>query len=192
MKYLLSLLLFIPAILFAQTSDTTRYGAGAIPEIDGKVVFSKEFDTPKLTQDQIFDIMLKWANEYFAKEKDKKTNKVVFSDKAAGDIAAIGERYLVFANKSFALDHALTKYKIIIECRGSKCTVKMINIKYTYEVNYQREPMQYTAEEWITDESVLTRNGGLNRVNRKFRIATIDYADDIFKSAGEYLEKSAK
>ena len=37
--------------------DDSRYLAGAVPEVDGKVVFSKEFQIPGMSQAQIYDTM---------------------------------------------------------------------------------------------------------------------------------------
>ena len=52
--------------------DDTRYLAGAVPVVDGKVVFSKEFQIPGMSQKQIYDTVMKWmksnkVNDMFAK-----------------------------------------------------------------------------------------------------------------------------
>lgn len=38
--------LCLPAMLQAQDKDDSKYLAGAVPEVDGKVVFTKEFSIP--------------------------------------------------------------------------------------------------------------------------------------------------
>ena len=38
--------LCLPAMLQAQDRDDSKYLAGAVPEVDGKVVFTKEFSIP--------------------------------------------------------------------------------------------------------------------------------------------------
>ena len=39
--------LCLPAMLQAQDRDDSKYLAGAVPEVDGKVVFTKEFQHPR-------------------------------------------------------------------------------------------------------------------------------------------------
>lgn len=40
-------------MLQAQDKDDSKYLAGAVPEVDGKVVFTKEFSIPGMSQDEI-------------------------------------------------------------------------------------------------------------------------------------------
>ena len=46
-----------------EKKDDTRYLVGAVPEVEGKVVFSKEFQIPGMSQAQIYDTMTKWMDE---------------------------------------------------------------------------------------------------------------------------------
>ena len=47
----------LPATAFADANkdkdDDSKYLAGAVPEVDGKVVFTKEFSIPGMSQDEI-------------------------------------------------------------------------------------------------------------------------------------------
>lgn len=98
MKQLLLFLLFIPSLLMAQ--EDQKYLAGAIPEEGGKVVFTKEINMPSLSKGQIYDIMYQWAEKFFSEEG----RRLVYSDKDKGDIAAVGEEYLVFQSTALSLD----------------------------------------------------------------------------------------
>ena len=57
----ITLLLCIPALTYAQDDNDdekenpSKYLVGAVPEIDGKVVFSKEMLLPGLSKDQVYD-----------------------------------------------------------------------------------------------------------------------------------------
>ncbi|WP_270229809.1 DUF4468 domain-containing protein [Parabacteroides bouchesdurhonensis] len=177
MKRLLLLLLFIPALLAAQNDQ--RYLAGAVPEIDGKVVFSKEFNAPSLSQDQIYDVLLNWAQGYFNNEDER----VVYANKEKGEIAALGNTYIIFQSNAISLDRALMSYQFTAECEGSACTLKISAIRYTYDVAYQREPEKYTAEGFITDKYAINKKGKLIRSASKFRKATIDFVDKTMNSA---------
>lgn len=182
MKHLLLFALFIPTLLWAQ--DDAQYLAGAVPEENGKVIFTKEISAPSLSSDQIYDRMLAWAKDYFNTE----TSRVVYSDKSKGDIAAVGESYLVFANTALSLDRTLMSYRVTIECRNQDCIVKVNGIRYEYNVSYQREPEKYTAEEWIADKYALNKNKNkLNRGNGKFRVKTVNFINELFDKASAAL-----
>lgn len=178
MRKFLLLVLFIPTLLWAQ--EDQKYLAGAIPEVNGKVVFSKEVSVPTLTKDQIFDYMLSWAEGKFKDEN----NRVVYSDKEKGDIAAVGEAYIVFQSTALSLDRALMNYRITIECENHICKIMMSSIRYEYNVSYQKEPEKYAAEDWITDQYALHKNKKkLNRGYGKFRKKTIDFAEKTLNEA---------
>jgi len=183
MKQILILLtLFVSFNSFAQVDP--KYLEGKVPVEDGKVVFSKTFDIPGLDRRQVYLLCLRWATTRFADEK----NRVVYSDIDKGDIVALGEEYLVFSDTPMSLDRSLLSYRLIIQCEDGRAEMKMTGIRYEYKVQFRREPERYIAEEWITDNAALSR-GRLNRTNGKFRTATIDYAEDLFKNAGSILPK---
>ncbi|MDR1880993.1 MAG: DUF4468 domain-containing protein [Tannerellaceae bacterium] len=161
----------------AQTD--TDYLAGAVPEENGKVVFSKEINTPALSRDQIYESILSWVQAYFKGEN----NRLVYSDKEKGDIIVAGEDYLVFSSSALSLDRSLMSYRMAFKCESGSCKVSVTNIRYRYGVSYQQEPERYTAEEWITDKNALTKRNKLNRGNGKFRKKTIDFVQNLFREA---------
>ena len=163
MKQLLLLTLFIPTLLWAQ--DDSKYLAGAVPLENGKVVFAKEINAPSFSKDEVYDRMLDWADGFFSEDG----NRVVYSDKAKGDIAAVGQANLVFQSTALSLDRTEMNYRVTMECENQKCVMKVAGIRYEYNVSYQREPEKYTAEEWITDKYCLNKDKTkLNRGNGKF------------------------
>jgi len=180
MRHLLLLAVFIPILVLGQTDD--RYLAGAVPVENGKVVFSTEINTPGLSQNEVFDRILSWAHQNFADDK----NRVVYVDRNEGEIAVVGEEFLVFSSSALSLDRSLINYRIIIECHNEKCDLQINSIRYTYNVSYQKEPEKYIAEEWIVDKYALNKNK-LNRISGKFRKATIDMVDEKFQSASLYM-----
>lgn len=178
MKQLLLLTLFIPSLLWAQ--DDSKYLAGAVPVENGKVVFAQEINAPAFSKDEVYNRMLDWADGYFSEDG----NRVVYSDRSKGDIAAVGQTYLVFQNTALSLDRSEMSYRVTMECENQKCIMKVAGIRYEYNVSYQREPEKYVAEEWITDKYSLNKDKTkLNRGNGKFRTKTVDFIDEMFASA---------
>ena len=175
----LTLLLALPIAMQAEPSkekkDDTRYLAGAVPEVDGKVVFSKEFQIPGMSQEQIYDTVLKWMTERL-KENKNVDSRVVFSDEAKGTIAGIGEEWIVFSSSALSLDRTLINYQLTVTCKPGSCLVEMEKIRFTY-----RETEKYKAEEWITDQYALNKaKTKLVRGLAKWRRNAVDFADDMF------------
>lgn len=183
MKHLLLLILLFPVLTFAQTDE--KYLTGAVPEENGKVVFSKRITVSSLSQDQLYDILLNWAHGRF----NNNDSRVVYENKEKGEIAVLGEDYLVFQDNALSLDRSLMSYQMIIRCSEHICDLSLQNIRYEYNVSHKREPDRYTAEEWISDKNALNK-GKLIRLNSKFRIATIDYVTNLFDEAESVLGKS--
>ena len=175
----LTMFLALPMAMKADSAkekkDDTRYLAGAVPEVEGKVVFSKEFQIPGMSQAQIYDTMTKWMAERL-KENKNIDSRIVFSDEVKGTIAGIGEEWIVFHSSALSLDRTLVNYQITVTCKPGNCLVELEKIRFTY-----RETEKYKAEEWITDKYALNKaKTKLVRGLAKWRRKTVDFADDIF------------
>lgn len=171
-KILLFMFFILPMGLLAQ--EEQKYLAGAVPIVDGKVVLERKISVPNLSRDQIFDIVLNWANaRYNVEEK-----RVVYKDKEKGQIAVMGNEYIVFSSSFLSLDRATIKYKLVLSIEGPACRMEISSIRYEYNVSYQDEPEVYLAEKWITDEYALNKDK-LARASGKFRKGTIDLIDNL-------------
>ena len=120
MKNLLLILCFFPMLVLAQEEDQSKYMVGAVPEVNGKVVFSQEINAPNLSKDQIFDAILAWANTRFKTDKGN-WGMVAYSNKEEGQIACYGNEYIVFADKTFSLDRAKINYRMNFVCTCAPC-----------------------------------------------------------------------
>ncbi|MDR2969969.1 MAG: DUF4468 domain-containing protein [Tannerellaceae bacterium] len=178
MKRLLLLLLcssLIPSVLTAQEEDE-HYGAGAVSEEGGRVVFMKEITDSSLSQDQLYDKLLDWAERRFNND----TSRVAYSSREKHEFAVTGREKLIFSSTTLSLDTSEMSFFLIVRVTGSTAKIQLTNISYKYLVSFEREPQRLPAEETITDEYALTRKNKLNRINGKFRKGTIDFADKTF------------
>ncbi len=181
-RILLSLLICFPIFLWAQ-EDNSKYLAGAVPVVNGKVIFTEHIQAPGLSKQQVYDVLLKWAEKRFTPSKGQK-GRVAYFDKERGQIACLGEEYLqLSATNSFFLDRATIKYRLVMNCLDGSCKMEMYNISYFHGDNKEME-----AEDWITDEA------GLNKAKTKvvakygkLRIKTIDLFDDLTEKAAKAL-----
>ena len=174
---LLFIVLCLPAVLQAQKRDDSKYLAGAVPEENGKVVFSKEFSIPGMSQDEIFERMQKWM-DLFLRKKQNETSRVVYTNREKGQVIGMGEEWLVFSSTALSLDRTLINYQLSALCQPEKCEFRIEKIRYTYREG--RDQQKYTAEKWITDDYALNKSRtklilGLAKWRRK----TVDFADEL-------------
>lgn len=106
----------LPAILWAdndENDDNSRYLAGAASEVDRRVVFSREFNTPGMSRDGIYERIPKWFDGRMT--RDKNNSHVVYRDQ--GVVTATGEEWLIFNSTALSLDRTWLIYQITVNCR---------------------------------------------------------------------------
>lgn len=176
-KFIAMLLMCLPLAVSAQTDE--KYLTGAVPVVDGKVEFSTELQVPAMTQQQIYETLLEWAEVNF-QPKDKFNARVLYKNPEEGSIAVGGEEYIVFSSSALSLDRTRIYYLLSINCDAGKCSVDMNRIRYWY--NEARDGGEkFAAEEWITDDMALNKSKTkLAPICGKFRRKTIDLKDELF------------
>ena len=166
--------LCMPALLHAQRDDS-KYLAGAVPEADGKVVFTKDFSIPGMSQDTIYSRLLKWMDTRLAKNEN--TSRVVYSDRGKGQIVGMGDEWIVFSSTALSLDRTKILYQLTLTCQPEKCTLEVEKIRFSYREGKEK----YTAEEWITDKEAINENRTrLQPLTGKVRCTTIDRKNELF------------
>ena len=170
----------------AKTEVDPKYLKGAVPEVNGQVVFSKHIEAPGKTASQIYDIMLQYM-ERLTKTSYQIDSKISSSDAQNHEIVGIYQEWLVFKNTALSLDRTRFFYALRAQCSDGAVDVEMLRIRYLYEE--ERTPQRMTAEEWITDkESVNKKNTKLMPMSGKFRRKTIDRKDYLFNKFESLLK----
>lgn len=185
--------------LYTQKTDVAEYSAqGAVPEVGGKVVFTKEILASGKSKDDIYNAVSsvaalrfeagtkrgEWREPRFFKNLDYA--KVTKGDRAAGIITAQGAEELIFSNKALSQDYTQVYYNFNAEISEGKVVVTMSGIAYIYAGS--GDTSRITAEEWITDKEALNKKGELRRINGKFRIKTIDLFNELVDEIEEKLK----
>ena len=172
----------------AAVNPDAKYLAGAVPEVDGRVIFSTTIKAPGKSAKQIFDL-LKADFERITKESNQfEQSRITLADSATMQLAGSYQEWLVFKNKPLNLDRTRLFYNLIADCRDGEATIQFTRIHYLYDE--ERTAMTYRAEEWITDKWGLNRKQTkLARVSGKFRRKTIDRKDYLFARFTKLLEK---
>lgn len=172
----------------AQQVADQKYLAGAVPVVEGKVMFETTIKAPGKSGAQIFDIMQQELTRMTKEPGQLEQSRMALEDKEKLQLVGNFQEWLVFKNKPLNLDRTRLFYHLIVDCKDGEATVKMTRIVYLYDE--ERDPMTYYAEEWITDRYGLNKKQTkLARVSGKFRKKTIDRKDYLFNKFNDLLNK---
>lgn len=163
----------------AKANPDQKYLVGAVPVVDGKVVFAEDIAAPGKTKAEVYQIVLKYMTKMTTEANQTEFSRVVIDNPEVGEICGTYQEGLVFKSTSLALDRTRFFYNIVANCEDGKAKIKMVRMHYLYEE--ERDPQSYKAEEWITDKYALRKDKQrLARVSGKFRRKTVDRKDYIF------------
>ena len=182
-----ALAICLPQQVLAQKNENAKhedsyYLKGAVPEVNGKVVFSKEFSIPGMSKGEVYSITKEWMDARMQQNANK--SRLAFSDEEKGQLAANGEEHIVFSNNALSLDRTKVMYQMLAYCDEGKCVLEIKNIRY----DYPNEKEIFLAEDWITDEVALTKDQTkLHRGFAKWRRKTVDWVDDMDESLQKAL-----
>lgn len=165
-----------------------KYLEGAVPEVDGRVLFSTTIKAPGKSARQIYSL-LKADMERITKESNQfEQSRIAVADSVKMQVVGNYQEWLVFKNKPLNLDRTRFFFTLIADCRDGEATIQLTRIHYLYDE--ERMATTYRAEEWITDKWGLNRKQTkLSRVSGKFRRKTIDRKDYLFSRFTKLLEK---
>ncbi len=183
MKRILTLLiLIVPILSFAQTDS--KYMAGAVPEVDGKVVFTRELAFSNLSKEQIYTALLDWGN----KMSENGNSTVAFTDIEKG-LIAIQAKDIIRVKIGLFPTNVNMHYLLTIKCEESKCILTVSRIKYTNNPSSQNPTDILLAEEYITDKYAL--NKAKTKIHHglgDYRMKTIDVVDNLAAEAQKAVD----
>ena len=194
-KIIVTLLLCAPLMMSAQNTweekaeetSTQKYLVGAVPEVNGQVVFNKQIKCPGKSKQEIYNIVLPFMKKMVKDEGQLEQSRIAMSDSVEYVIVGRYEEWLVFKKKPLTLDRTRLFYNLVCKCSDGSLDVTINNIHYLYDE--ERDPIAYKAEEWITDKYGLTKNKAkLSRVSGKFRQKTIDRKNYLFDKIESILK----
>lgn len=171
-------------VLFLAAQVDSKYLAGGVPLVDGKVQFNREVRvSSEVSKDKLYELVNNWMNEEFAPEEGTK-QRILLADRAQGYIVAQGDEKLVFKSMALMIDQTGITYQLIARVEAGSCNLEMRNVRYEYQDYKESMP----AEEMITDKQALHKSGEkLNRHYDKFRTFTIDRVDELQAKLTAYL-----
>lgn len=158
----------------AQTINDSKYLAGAVPEVNGKVLFSKEYRIPGMNRQEVFDRVVSWMTARL--EKNKNNSRVVLQDADKGQVVGIGDEWIIFSSTALSLDRTRILYQLFVSCEAELCRLEVGKVSYVYREGKER----YAAEEWVIDKYALNKDKTkLVRGLAKWRRKTVDFVDEL-------------
>ena len=168
----------ITAPVIEEKSETDiRYMAGAVPEVNGKVVLTRTVEVPAgLTQQEVMNRVDAWLVRC---TKDERMHYNQRLPKAAdNELQHSYSMELTFSKSFLAHDFAELAYVLAVRFEGGQLIMEMSHINYKYNENNKLN--KYTAEEMIVDKYALNKKKTkLIFGFKKFRMKTIDLLDEL-------------
>lgn len=168
----------ITAPVIEEKSETDiRYMAGAVPEVNGKVVLTRTVEVPAgLTQQEVMNRVDAWLVRC---TKDERMHYNQRLPKAAdNELQHSYSMELTFSKSFLAHDFAELAYVLAVRYEGGQLIMEMSHINYKYNENSKLN--KYTAEEMIVDKYALNKKKTkLIFGFKKFRMKTIDLLDEL-------------
>lgn len=165
-------------IAYSQSNkaNMTKYLEGAVPEVEGRVVFKKEYKNLSISNDELLSVANSWLHKFMShKEREEKSCIALLSKDENYTVAMIDDM-IVFSSHGLSFDATRTKYRIYIEVKDDSCSIAIDRIKYLYNKD------NYTAEEFITDKVALNKKKtAVQRGYRKWRIKSVDYFNSVIE-----------
>ena len=85
MRKILLLLLCVPMLVCAKSKrDDSKYLVGAVPEVNGQVLFQQTFAVEGKNKQQIYDVMKAYLNQLMKGEQQMKGTKMAMEDASTG------------------------------------------------------------------------------------------------------------
>ncbi len=186
--FALMLLLSLPAMA-QNTTDMKRYLAGAVPTVNGYVQFDAEYSIAKKSKAEIMDSLRSFVQRELIDGPDQlPQSRITEVSPDSGIIAASIEEYMYFKRTNWQIHRVKFYYQLVFRVKDGSFTATMRRLHYRYdpEVTAGDFDDDRRAENWITDEAALSKNGTkLQRISGKFRKHTIDRKNYIFKHAAK-------
>lgn len=193
MKKFLLLLCCLPMLALAKDIDDSKYLTGAVPEVNGQVMFQQTFAVKDKNQQQIYDVMKNYITALTRSDNQLPRTKMVMEDAQTGTVVARLEEWMVFKKKPLSLDRTRFRYMLTAKCSDGKCHMELTQIVFYYEEDMEgNNGKTYRAEEWINDANALNKaKTKLIWGSAKFRRKTVDRVEEVFAGARNAFETPA-
>lgn len=197
-KILCLLMLCLPLVSMAGSKNKTKvkvdkslYLAGVVPEVDGRVVFKKSFKVPGKNTAEIYSVMKPFVKKLVNESVPGPGNYARISMDTQDTIVAKICEFQVYKKVPLCLDRSRFRYSMSVFISNEHVEMSIYGINYYYQEDMEGNGGQLIrAEEWINDANALNKSKTkLYPRSDKFRIKTVDRANELFEAAMDAFEE---
>ena len=165
-KILIAMMLAMPLAITAQdntweqvqvNNPDQKYLVGAVPEIDGHVVFTKTINAPGKSAKQIYELLRKDLLTMTKEPNQIEQSRLTLEDADENRVVASFQEWLVFKNKPLNLDRTRFLYQIIADCKDGQADIKLNRIVYIYDEERDRAVGRRTHQSLRLGDAVRIR-----------------------------------
>ncbi len=181
----------LPLMVSAGSKDDSKYLLGAVPEVNGNIVFTKGFSIPGRSAQEIHDIIQPWVSKMVDESIPAPGNYARMMHDSRDTITARLCEWMVFKKKALNLDRTRMRYQMQMFIQKEHITISINRIVYNYGTEALTGTIgeEYTAESWISDKEAVNKAGTkLYPKSGKFRRKTVDRMNEIFEDAMDLFE----
>ncbi len=180
-------MLLFSLTISAQDDSDTPYLAGAVPEVDGKVVFSADVETKNLSVDEAYNRAYNFLESLATGKEQTDKSRIAIANPEEHSIVGIFCEKLVFHKRALELDQTLFNYVIAVQCTEGNTHISIERLTYDYTVG--KTVTHMTANEIITDKDMLSSDGTkLKKTYSKFRRTTVDRMRELLSKFEEAMK----
>ena len=161
----------------------------SLPTENGKVVFRIACDAPNAGKNELYSLLAYWAEKRFEPENKRATwgeknffknlpySRVRQASKSEGFIKCQGAEDIIVTNKFLVKNWAELYYTLTLTVTDNHVEAVVANIYYITDAEGDRT--KFTAEEFISDESIEKAGGRFIRNAAKYRAETVKMFDQL-------------
>lgn len=167
----------------AQRVNMKKYMKGAVPVVEGVVMFSHDYTVAGASEERLFTLLQAFAGSLVEASDFEDYAKVTMQSRENRRVVANLRDKLVFSQRKWKTDTTTVSYRLLMFYEEGRVHAQLQDFVYSYEGDVLK------AERWITDEYALKDGGkALRKGSGKFRKATVDFAEQLFARLEEALK----
>lgn len=165
------------------------YLRGAVPEVEGKVVWTYQIEAPGKSAQELFDRTCDYFNRLAEEEGQLEGSGISLVNRQEHIVVASIREWMTFRTSLLALDRTKIYYRVVVDCKDGSAdiTIDRISFRYEEERNPGAKPLK--AEEWISDKAAVSKKNKLYKGSAKFRRKTVDRMNELRESLSRELTK---
>ena len=154
------------------------YLRGAVPEVDGKVVWTYQIEAPGKSAQELFDRTCDYFNRLAEEEGQLEGSGISLVNRQEHIVVASIREW----TSLLALDRTKIYYRVVVTCKDGSAEVVADRISFRYEEERNPGAKPLKAEEWISDKAAVSKKNKLYKGSAKFRRKTVDRMNELRES----------